>query len=133
MPEAAADPGPAPVLRIVGAVGRYDREVAIQLENHGSEAAEVRGRLTLQRREGDRWVDASTRIDLRYSCDDQAPECVTLAPGAVYIPPPWLGTEGDAQCVCTRCAPAPAGTYRFVATTCRGAHTAEGEPFELGS
>ena len=127
----AADPGPPPVLRVVGEPDRYDRQVAIHIENHGSAAAELRGRLTLQRRDGERWRDLETRLDLRFSCEDRAPECVTLAPGAEYIPPGWLGTEGDAQCVCTRCGEAPAGTYRFVATTCDGAHTVEGEPFEL--
>jgi hypothetical protein len=118
-------------LRVVGETNRYDHHVAIRVENHGTDAAEIRGRLTLQRRDGERWRDRSTRIDLRFSCEDEAPECVTLAPGAVYIPPAWLGTDGDAQCVCTRCGPAPAGTYRFVATSCNGAHTLTGEPFEL--
>ncbi len=131
IPEAAADPGPAPVLRVIGETDRHDRQVAIHVENHGAEPAELRSRLTLQRREGERWTDLRTRIDLRFSCEEEASECVTLAPGAEYIPPPWLGTDGDAQCVCTRCGPAPAGTYRFVATSCNGAHTALGEPFEL--
>ena len=70
-------------------------------------------------------------LGLRYSCEDPAPECVTLAPGGTYLPPPWLGVVGDAQCDCLRCAAAPAGEYRFVVRSCNQAHTAEGESFAL--
>lgn len=134
VPHAAVDPGPPPSLRVTGEPDRYDRQVAIHVENHGADAAEVRSRLELQRRNGERWEEVSAaRIELRFSCEDEAAECVTLAPGAVYIPPAWLGTQGDAQCTCTRCAPAPAGTYRFVATSCNGAHTISGDAFELAA
>lgn len=134
VPHAAVDPGPPPSLRVTGEPDRYDRQVAIHVENHGADAAEVRSRLELQRRNGERWEEVSAaRIELRFSCEDEAAECVTLAPGAVYIPPAWLGTQGDAQCTCTRCAPAPAGTYRFVATSCNGAHTIPGDAFELAA
>ncbi len=130
-PTAAAEPGPVPVVRITGAPDR-DRRVAIRVENRGTEAAELRGAVTVQRRAGESWEDArAARLDLRYSCEEEAPECVTLAPGAVLLPPEWLGTWGDAQCVCTRCGPAEAGTYRFVVTSCSGAHTALSEPFDL--
>jgi hypothetical protein len=131
VPAQPVDPGPVPVVRITGTPD-LDRHVAIRVENHGAEETQLRGALTLQRQNGEAWEAASSAgIDLRYSCEDQAPECVTLAPGAVLIPPAWLGTWGDAQCVCTRCGPAEAGTYRFVATSCSGAHTIEGEPFDL--
>lgn len=132
-PEAAApgEPGPPPVLRITG-TPEPDRRVAIRVENRGTESAELRGSLGLQRLRGDRWEDArAASLELRWSCEDEAPRCVTLAPGAVLLPPEWLGTSGDAQCRCARCSPIEAGTYRFVATSCDGAHTIEGEPFEL--
>ncbi len=124
------DPGPAPVLRVVGAPDR-DGQVTIRVENHGTEQTELRGALALERRAGESWEPARASLDLRYSCEERAPECVTLAPGAVLIPPAWLGTWGDAQCVCTRCGPADEGTYRLVVTSCNGAHRIESEPFEL--
>lgn len=132
-PEAAGapvDPGPAPVLRITGTPER-DGPVAIRVENHGTDAAELSGRLIVEHREGEAWEPARASLDLRYSCEDRAPECLTLAPGAVLIPPAWLGTWGDAQCVCTRCGPADPGSYRLVATSCSGAHRIESDPFDL--
>lgn len=125
------DPGPAPSLRVLGVPETHGRTVAIRVENHGAQT-ELTGAVTLQQRDGDAWADVDgASLDLRFSCREEAPECLTLAPGAVLLPPPWLGTIGDAQCICTRCGPAEAGTYRFVVRSCNGAHEALGEPFAL--
>lgn len=131
-PAAPVDPGPPPVLRVVGEPDAHDRAVALRIENRGTEAAELAGAVTLERRDGDAWAAVDgVSLGLRYSCEDPAPECVTLAPGGTYLPPPWLGVVGDAQCDCLRCAAAPAGEYRFVVRSCNQAHTAEGESFAL--
>ncbi|WP_157068705.1 hypothetical protein [Sandaracinus amylolyticus] len=131
--EAPAETGPAPVLAIRGTPARAGREIAIVVENRGTELARVSPRLVLERASDD---GRFTRVDpvelaLRPSCEREAPACVELAPGAALHPPAWLGTMGDAQCACDRCAPAEPGTYRFVATSCGGAHRLEGEPFEI--
>lgn len=130
-PAIEADPGPVPVLRVAGTLDRYDRSVDIRVENHGAEQIELRTVLALERQRGGAWEDVSASLTLRDSCQVEAADCVTLAPGAVYIPPPWTGQLGDAQCTCARCDRAPAGTYRLVVTSCSGAHTVEGEPIEL--
>lgn len=130
-PAIDADPGPVPVLRLRGEVDRHDRRVAIHVENHGTEAIELRTAVALEREDGDDWDDVSAALTLRDTCAAEASECITLAPGAVYIPPAWTGQLGDAQCECERCAPAPAGTYRLIVTSCSGAHRVEGEPIVL--
>lgn len=137
-PTEAADPpvepGPRPVLRVVGQPDPHSRSVALRIENRGAENAELSGAVALQRRSGEAWSDVEgTSLDLRFSCEDAAPECVTLAPGAIYLPPPWMGLVGDAQCLCERCAPAPAGEYRLVVRSCSRAHTVEGEPFTISA
>ncbi|UJR83818.1 hypothetical protein [Sandaracinus amylolyticus] len=131
--EAPVETGPAPVLAIRGTPARAGREVAIVIENRGTELARVSPRLVLERASSEgrfARVDA-TELALRPSCEREAPTCVELAPGAALHPPAWLGTTGDAQCACERCVPAEPGTYRFVATSCGGAHRLEGEPFEI--
>lgn len=130
--EPRADPGPRPEVRVTAEVDPHARHVTPRVENHGPEARLDRG-LTLERRQGREWsaVDA-VDLALRFSCEDEAAECVTLAPGAVFIPPPWLGTLGDAQCACEGCEDAEPGTYRFVARSCGGGHELTGEPFDLG-
>jgi len=129
--EPPADPGPAPELRVTADVDAYAGHATARIANLGDET-ELSGALGLQRRRGEAWSDVDgVALDLRFACDEEPPECVTLAPGAVFIPPAWLGTGGDAQCGCEECSPAEEGTYRFVVRSCNGAHTVAGEPFEL--
>lgn len=136
-PSIEADPGPVPVLSIHATLDRYDRSVAFRVENRGTEQIELSTRLTLEKQQGDDWQPASAGLSLRDSCEAPVPDCVTLAPGAVYIPPAWTGLlgaadqPGDAQCGCEACTPAPAGTYRVVVKSCSGAHTVPGEPLVL--
>jgi len=134
-PAIEADPGPVPVLRITGAVDRYDRSVDLRVENRGTEEVELRARLAVEKQGGGGWEAAPAGLSLRDSCAAEAPACITLAPGAVYIPPAWTGKLGagqdDAQCACEGCERAPAGTYRVVVTSCSGAHRVEGEPIVL--
>ena len=109
------------------------RRVAIRVANTGSAQVALAAPLTLERQVDGHWsvLEGVASITLRRSCEIEAPPCTTLAAGAELFPPDWLGTLGDAQCMCTRCGPAPAGNYRFVVRSCDGARRYEGDPFEL--
>ena len=99
----------------------------------------LRRALVLERLDGSSWhrVEDVGAVWLRDSCAPHgdavfwangADECVDFH--TPFRAPAWLGTIGDAQCVCEKCVPAPAGTYRWVAHECAGAEV-PGEPFEL--
>jgi hypothetical protein len=125
-------PGPAPTIALTGAPSTSARDVAISVTNRGGSTAELRTSMALEvEHDGVFGPTQQTSLTLRYDCAQEPSTCVTLAPGAELIPPAWFGTWGDAQCVCTRCGPVEAGTYRFVATTCDGAHRIEGTPFTI--
>lgn len=127
-------PGPAPVVVVRGTPGGGG-QVTIDVENRGTELARLAPAIAVERERGDgsfEAVDGIASLTLRPDCRTEPPACVELAPGAVLHPPEWLGTHGDAQCICTRCAPVEAGTYRFVLTTCDGAHRLEGVSFAAG-
>jgi hypothetical protein len=106
--------------------------IAIDLTNLGNADVRLRPALTVERQNGSTWAEVETAgLTLRWDCQAPPPPfCMSLAPGASIQPPPWLGTTGDAQCICTRCGPVPAGTYRFVATNCDGTRL-EGTPFTI--
>jgi len=130
--EEIIDPGPAPVLRVVGEPNAHTRAVGIRIENRGDESTEIAGTLELWRLTDGVWrAEGSVQLDLRYSCEDEVAACVTLAPGATYLPPEWLGSVGRSQCACEGCAAAPAGSYRYVVRSCNRAHSVEGVPFEI--
>lgn len=134
-PSNPSDPPPAPsdAPRVIvrGTPNEQGRVVAIAIENHAEAAVSLARELVVEVQSGDSWSAVTTAgLSLRSSCDAEAPECVTLQPGAELYPPEWLGTQGDAQCICTRCVPVESGTYRFVVTTCEGARI-EGEPFAI--
>lgn len=133
-PEPEAEPEDVPSVVVRGEV-QSGGSVAIVIESRGSEATSLGGQILLERQVGDAFeaVDGVAGLSLRTSCEvAEAPACSTLVPGAELRPPPWLGTLGDAQCLCTRCGPAPAGVYRFVVQSCGGSERVEGEVFTLG-
>ncbi|MDQ3032501.1 MAG: hypothetical protein M3Y87_08805, partial [Myxococcota bacterium] len=106
---------------------------AITLENRGTELARVAPGIEVERAGASGTfarIDGIASLTLRLDCAHEPPACIELAPGAVLHPPDWLGTRGDAQCVCTRCVPVEAGTYRFVARSCDG-HRIESDAFEV--
>ncbi len=128
---AEASSSRAPTVQVVAEVDSYAQRVSLRVENRGTATTELSGRVELERREGDQWQAVDVRLHLRDGCNGDSIECLTLAPGAVFIPPPWLGMLGDAQCTCEQCSSAPAGSYRFVVRSCSGAHPVAGEPFEV--
>jgi hypothetical protein len=124
--------GPAPTLAVTGTPASIGRTVAISVTNRGAGDVQLSTELGLEVERDGAFVDAEhPGLRLRYDCAQDTPACVTLAPGSELLPPDWLGTWGDVQCVCTRCGPAEPGRYRFVVRTCDGAHRVEGTPFTL--
>lgn len=134
-PESEPEPEATPTVRVRGEV-QTDGGVAIVIESRGEAETTLGPRIVVERQVGDGFepVEGVAGVTLRTSCEvNEAPACTTLAPGAELRPPAWLGTIGDAQCICTRCGPAPAGVYRFVVESCHGTQRVEGEPFTLAA
>ncbi len=132
--DARRGPTPAPTgVRIAAQPGRY-REVGIALEAHGPGTVRLRRDVAVERAAGEGFERvAAEGLTLRPDCATEAPECIELAPGAELAPPPWTGVLGEAQCDCDDCRPAPPGRYRFVVTTCDGAHRIESAPFAIAN
>ena len=113
-------------------VSTRPREVAIVIENTSIAPISMRTGVGLERREHGVWsVVQAGGLLLRTACDGPPlPSCVTLAARSTLVTTPWLGTVGNAQCVCERCVAAPAGEYRFVPQTCDSRPIA-GAPFVI--
>jgi hypothetical protein len=87
----------------------------------GDWPARLRAEIGVEREVAGRWQPVSVAgLRLRASCTEPATDCVTVPVGGSLSIVPWTGMLGDAQCVCTRCSPAPAGRYRFVVSACDG-------------
>ncbi|MGE0784831.1 MAG: hypothetical protein AB7S26_04010 [Sandaracinaceae bacterium] len=129
---AVVDPGPAPEVTVIAEPARHARDVGLRVENHGAEVVQLSSAVGVERQDGDafRAVDG-VEMHLRFDCEVAPPECVTLAPGAAYLPPAWKAMVGHAQCECERCAAAPPGNYRFVVRSCNRAHAVVSEPFAV--
>lgn len=128
---APVDPGPPPVVTLRATPDR-DRQVPLVVESRGDGPARLARAVVVERAGADGWSPVEgVAVRLMTSCEDRSDECLTLAPGAELHPPPWNGMAGDSQCDCERCVPVEAGRYRFVVTSCGGAHRVAGEPFEL--
>ena len=127
----AVAPGAIATVSLTGTPASVGQNVAISVTNRGASTVELRSALAVEVLENGAFVPSRSALSLRYDCAHEASACVTLAPGAELVPPEWLGTWGDTQCVCTRCGPVDPGTYRFVATTCDGASRVEGTAFTI--
>lgn len=106
---------------------------SMSIVNRGEAAVELGSAVIVEAESaGGSFEPVSTAgLSLRPDCAHEAPACVPLGPGAELLPPEWNGMAGDAQCVCTRCAPVEAGTYRLVVRTCDGAYRVESAPFTV--
>lgn len=109
------------------------RFVGLRLANTGTAPLELAAPIAIEREQGGSWspVEGIGRVTVRPSCEVEAPDCTTLAPGAELFPPDWLGTRGDAQCACEHCVPVEHGRYRFIVSSCDGARRFLGDPFML--
>jgi len=117
--------------------GADGRQVGLRVINAdpGDFPARLHAEVEVEQHVGGEWhrVNAAG-LQLRATCSGEAPDCVTIEPRSELSIVPWTGMLGDAQCVCTRCGPAPAGRYRFAVTTCQRCQSpvrAVSEPFEL--
>ncbi len=91
--------------------------------------------ITVEREVNGRWQRVSVAgLELRERCAGTTPDCVTIGRDSAITIVPWTGMQGDGQCVCTRCADAPAGRYRFSVSSCHCQHprTTYSATFELG-
>lgn len=108
-------------------------DVVATVEAHGDAPVRLRGRLGVERLVGDDWttVDGAA-LELRADCGSPAPECVDLVRGGGLRPPRWNARARGGQCdTAGTDASLANGRYRFVATSCDGAHRVEGVPFEI--
>ncbi|MFH1468514.1 MAG: hypothetical protein ABIO70_29255 [Pseudomonadota bacterium] len=119
--------------------------VPVTIANHGADPIRLRRSLRLERQEEGGFTDLTATgevgaIWVRTGCEPRDgvvfwaggdEECVTVAAGGTIEIAPWLGTLGDAQCICERCVTAPPGTYRLSARACDGGGWIVGEPFTL--
>lgn len=113
--EPQLDPSPEPVLRFWAEA--QDEGATLHVQNRGTEAVRLSSTVALEVKEGESWSDVPMEFTLRMDCETPPEECITLAPGAEFIPPTWTGMRGDAQCDCERCVPQP-GEVRFVVKSC---------------
>ncbi len=123
----------APETGVVALTARLEGEeqIAITLSNGTNEVVGFRRVLAVEQETSDGWVALEAIGDLwiREECvatdgvlfpEGQRDRCLELAATTQIEVPPWLGTFGDAQCACERCAHVPAARYRIVAETCSG-------------
>lgn len=100
----------------------------------GDFTAHLQSSIVVEQEIGGRWQRVGVAgLLLRTRCEDTPDTCISLTRDSSITVVPWDGMLGDAQCVCTRCAPAPAGRYRFVIQSCHCQHprTAYSAPFAL--
>lgn len=104
-------------------------QISITILNGKNEPLELFRELQVEQEADDEWIalESVGELWIRGSCSSETTEsqaqghqCLTIEPLTSYEVPPWLGTLGDAQCICERCVPVPAGRYRIVASGCHG-------------
>jgi hypothetical protein len=130
-PTTTATPSEPPTL--VFAATPVTSHVAMSIANHGASETSLAARVIVEVEHDGAFaeVPSTSALALRYDCAHEAEHCVTLAAGAELLPPDWLGTWGDMQCVCTRCGPVEPGNYRLVVTTCDGSHRTTSNTFAM--
>lgn len=107
---------------------------ALAITNPSGASRSFHREIVVERRAADgTWSEiAASGLLLRPSCElNDPPACVEVASGTTFRAAPWTDMVGDAQCACEECAPAGAGTYRFVFRRCDGDTRLESEPFEV--
>ncbi len=124
------DLGPDDV-RVVGSLTRDG--VALSVQNHAAVNVKLKTALRIEHRASDRWVPVTaTGLALRDSCAIEPAACVTLAPGAELLPPPWPAVAGRGQCgACAECPAITAGDYRVVVDACEGNGTSASSAFAV--
>lgn len=113
--------------------------------NSFGHAVSVQRAVTVERWLANRWQPLSTPASgllLRQDCRPDprtrvintralVEGCITLAPRSTFRSQPWMGTMGDAQCICERCVQVPPGTYRYRGRLCGKPDAIYSAPFRL--
>lgn len=108
--------------------------VRVSIQNHGRESVSLRSQLNVIRGDGTAAIPANAEGPvLRWSCEQAVATCVTLAPGAEYLPPLWPGKSGKGTCgECANCVDVAPGSYVLVAKACDKDVEARSEAFVIG-
>lgn len=130
----ASGVAPLAVIAIEGMPGKAGAPVPLRVTNQSGYTVQLRRAITVERWTGKGWkplAPAAAGLLLRADCkpdaagvitpDKLASGCVAIGPRATFRSQPWLGTHGDAQCACERCAKVAPGTYRYSGSLCPGA------------
>lgn len=108
--------------------------VRVSIQNRGKDSVSLRSRLNVIHGDGTAAIPANAEGPvLRWSCEQAATTCVTLAPGAEYLPPPWPGKSGKGTCSeCASCVDLAPGSYVLVAKACDKDVEARSDAFVIG-
>lgn len=119
-------------VKVVGTAS--DQGVQVSVQNRGSASVSLRSRLDVMRSDGSVATAATTEGPvLRWSCEQAQTPCVTLAPGAEYLPPVWPGKRGKGTCGdCATCEDVAPGSYVLVAKACDKDVEVRSEAFAIG-
>jgi hypothetical protein len=131
-------------LQLVGAnTALSAASVPISVLNQGSQPIRLQRRLRVERLERGMWRPLANVGDLYLRSDCRpdkngvltregfAAECITVEKQSTLQFQPWLGTYGDAQCICEKCVEVGPGTYRYVARFCASDAELIGRPFVI--
>jgi hypothetical protein len=108
---------------------------AIDIVNVSASTMSLRGRLIVERKRDGSWIETPVVFQAIESCDgNDAPECVTLAPGARIRPVAWSGYTCSGQCTrpCRSNHYNGPGEFRFVVQSCDRTRRYTSQPFHLG-
>jgi hypothetical protein len=112
---AQAQNNTAPFAGIAARVETNDRhESTVHVQNRGSDELNVS--LAVEWAAGAQ--HASFPSGLRADCAPGRETCLTLAPGAELIPPPWRVTADGKLCQCDRCNTLPNGDAHVIVQRC---------------
>jgi hypothetical protein len=108
--------------------------VQVKIQNRGKGNVSLRSQLHVIGGDGTTALPANAQGPvLRWSCEQAVTTCVTLAPGAEYLPPPWPGKSGKGTCgECANCVDVAPGSYVLVAKACDKDVEARSDAFVIG-
>jgi hypothetical protein len=141
---AVAAPPATVVLQGADTDARRSRLVPLRVINNLGRPVSVQRAVVVERWQGSAWqvVTAVSGLLLRADCRPDPKTrvintpallggCLVIGPRTTYSAPPWLGTVGDAQCVCERCVGVAPGLYRYRGRLCGKSQPILGVPFRL--
>jgi hypothetical protein len=112
-----------------------DKPGSIDIVNVSASTVSLRGKLIVERKRGSGWIETPIVFQTIVACDGtDAPECVSLAPGATIHPVAWNGYTCSGQCTrpCRSNHYNGPGDFRFIVQSCDRTRRYTSEPFHLG-